>query len=117
MFISQVDIKSAFLNGILEEDLWVWSLRGLSEFPSRCYKLKKALYGLNQAHLAWHKRFCNDLTKMKFIEVPSAPCVFLRRFGYVLSVILVCIDDLLILSDTMEELGSITQKLKSLYDL
>ena len=50
MFVTQIDIKTAFLNGDLEEDVWVLSPRGVPGMSSRLYKLKKALYGLKQAH-------------------------------------------------------------------
>ena len=117
MFIAQVDIKTAFLNGVLEEDVWVWSPRGIPEFPSRLYKLKKALYGLKQAHLAWHKRFVSDLQSMGFEELSSAPCVFRRKSKSFWTFILVYVDDLIVMSQEEKELDAVLGKLKSLYEL
>ena len=47
----QMDVKSAFLNGILHEDIFVEQPKGFedSHFPNHVYKLNKALYGLTQA--------------------------------------------------------------------
>ncbi|GJU06577.1 retrovirus-related pol polyprotein from transposon TNT 1-94 [Tanacetum coccineum] len=55
--VYQMDVKSAFLYGKIEEEVYVCQPPGFedSDFPDRVYKVEKALYGLHQAPRAWHK--------------------------------------------------------------
>ncbi|GKC35999.1 putative ribonuclease H-like domain-containing protein, partial [Tanacetum coccineum] len=55
--VNQMDVKSAFLYGKIEEEVYVCQPPGFEDldFPDRVYKVEKALYGLHQAPRAWHK--------------------------------------------------------------
>ena len=59
----QMDIKSAFLNGFLNEEVFVEQPKGFQDphFPDHVLKLKKALYGLKQAPRAWYDRLTTYL--------------------------------------------------------
>jgi hypothetical protein len=64
-----MDVKSAFLNGILQEEVYVKQPKGFQDhqFPNHVYKLKKALYGLKQAPRAWYERLTTYLFDQGFI--------------------------------------------------
>lgn len=118
MYVAQVDVKTAFLNGDLAENVWVMSPRGIPGRKSLCYKLLKAIYGLKQAHLAWHRKLCSDLQDIGFKELENAPCVFRRKCkSGTYQFILVYVDDLLILAPSIMERDSIVTELKNLYEL
>jgi hypothetical protein len=59
----QMDVKSEFLNGVLQKEVYVEQLKGFHDphHPHHVYKLKKALYGLKQAPRAWYKRLTTYL--------------------------------------------------------
>jgi hypothetical protein len=54
----QIDVKSAFLNGVIQEEVFVRQPPGFEnpKYPNRVYKLSKALYGLKQAPWVWYAR-------------------------------------------------------------
>jgi hypothetical protein len=98
--IHQVDIKTAFLNGDLEEDVYVTQPPGFENGDDRVVcKLRKALYGLKQSPRAWHKRLDTELTQMGFKACKSDAGVYVRqRKGEEPMFVLVYVDDLLIVS-------------------
>ena len=64
----QMDVKSAFLNGFIEEKVYVEQPPGFKSFnfPNHVLKLSKALYGLKQAPRAWYERLSNFLLEKRF---------------------------------------------------
>jgi len=68
IILYQMDVKSAFLNGVIEEEVYVKQTPGFEDLkhPDHVYKLKKSLYGLKQAPGAWYDRLSNFLIKNDF---------------------------------------------------
>jgi hypothetical protein len=64
----QMDVKSAFLNCILQEEVYIEQPKGFQDphHPHHVYKLKKALYGLKQAPRAWYERLTTYLLSKGF---------------------------------------------------
>jgi len=68
IILYQMDVKSAFLNGVIEEEVFIKQPLGFEDLkhPNHVYKLNKSLYGLKQAPRAWYDRLCNFLIKNDF---------------------------------------------------
>ena len=78
--VHQIDVKSAFLNGYLEEEVYVEQPQGY-EVPGqehKVYSLKKALYGLKQAPIFWYNRIDSYLTKNRFNKIESEPTLYTK---------------------------------------
>ncbi|GKV33750.1 hypothetical protein SLEP1_g42213 [Rubroshorea leprosula] len=80
MEIHQMDVKSAFLNGPLEEEVYVKQPPGFMKQGSedKVYRLKKALYGLKQAPRAWNKRVDSFFLQVGFEKCPSEHALYVK---------------------------------------
>lgn len=67
--LKQIDIKNAFLNDILEEEVYIEQPRGFEDlcFPKYVYKLHKVIYGLKQAPRAWFDRLKSSFLQLGFV--------------------------------------------------
>ncbi|GKD16548.1 retrovirus-related pol polyprotein from transposon TNT 1-94 [Tanacetum coccineum] len=83
MVIYQMDVKTAFLNGDLQEEVFVSQPEGFEdpEHPTHVYRLKKALYGLKQAPRAWYDTLSKFLIATKFFKEVVDPTLFTRKIG------------------------------------
>lgn len=72
----QFDVSTAFLNGTIDEDVYIEPPQGLNMEPSACLKLTKALYGLKQAPRAWSCTFSSALEEFGLVHTKTDACVF-----------------------------------------
>ena len=98
--VYQLDVKSAFLNGDLKEEIYVDQPPGFGSADGKVYRLKKALYGLKQAPRAWNKKIDSFLqSKLGYRRSSVDPQLYIHtsKAGCVLFVLYV--DDLIITGD------------------
>nr|GEU89272.1 retrovirus-related Pol polyprotein from transposon TNT 1-94 [Tanacetum cinerariifolium] len=83
MAVYQMDVKTAFLNGNLREEVYVSQSDGFvdPDNPNHVYKLKKALYGLKQAPRAWYDMLSSFLISQDFSKGLVDPILFIHRNG------------------------------------
>ena len=95
--LQQIDVKSAFLNGFIEEDVYVKQPPGFesSKFPDRVFKLRKALYGLKQAPRAWYERLKSFLLKSGFVMGSVDKTLFLLSHGKDTLIVQIYVDDII----------------------
>jgi hypothetical protein len=93
----QMDVKSAFLNGFIEEEVYVKQPSGFEnpKYPNRVFKLHKALYGLKQAPRAWYDRLKKFLVGKGFEMGSVDKTLFLLSHGSDLLIIQVYVDDII----------------------
>ena len=119
MFIHQMDVKTAFLNGDLQEEIYMEQPEGYVslERPNAVCKLKKSLYGLKQAHRAWHDKIDQALTKLDFTSCSSDRAIYSRSNDNILTIICIYVDDLVISSDNLGVLNLVKKSLSSCFDM
>ncbi|CAI5988710.1 unnamed protein product [Closterium sp. NIES-64] len=110
-FIIQMDISEAFLNGILEEEVFMTQPPGYEDGTGRVCKLKKSIYGLKQAPRCWYQKLAAVLEEMGFRTSSCDESLFLKGEGEKLVLFLVYVDDILLFSSSMKEIQKVQQQL------
>ena len=108
----QMDVKIAFLNGFLKEDVYVAQPKGFIDlhFLDYVLYLKKALYGLKNAPRAWYDRLTKYLVSHGFIRGKADQTLFIKREDGELIIAQVYVDDI-IFESTKDELAHSFSKL------
>ena len=96
--VRQLDINDAFLNGILQEEVFMSQPQGFvdEKHPKYVCRLHKALYGLKQAPRAWFERLHKALLQFGFVSSKADQSLFFRITSTHTTYILVFVDDILI---------------------
>lgn len=97
--IIQMDAETAFLQGDLEEDIFMLQPEGFSDGTSQVCKLKKSLYGLKQASRIWNNKLNDALINYGLKKSGIDPCIYFRKQNNKLLIVAVYVDDLLIFSN------------------
>ncbi|GJV00667.1 putative ribonuclease H-like domain-containing protein [Tanacetum coccineum] len=95
--VYQMDVKSAFLYGKIEEEVYVCQPPGFEdpEFPDRVYKVEKALYGLHQAPRAWYETLSTYLLDNGFQRGQIDKTLFIKRVKSDILLVQVYVDDII----------------------
>ena len=107
--IQQIDINNAFLNGDLQEEVFMSQPEGFVNptKPNHVCRLRKALYGLKQAPRAWFDKLKNVLINWGFSYTVSDTSLFYSRKHGRMIVLLVYVDDILITGESSDDIQQV----------
>lgn len=116
--IAQFDVKTAFLNGDLSEEIYMKIPQGVKEAPDGTVcRLQRSLYGLKQASREWNSKFDLFLKRFQFIPSKADPCVYNGKFEWNKIYLIIYVDDGLILSTSKQAINRILTELKSNFEI
>ncbi|GJS49472.1 putative ribonuclease H-like domain-containing protein [Tanacetum coccineum] len=95
--VYQMDVKSAFLYGEIEEEVYVTQPKGFEDphFPKHVYRVVKALYGLHQAPRAWYARLSTFLLKHNYRRGTIDKTLFIKKNSRDIILVQVYVDDII----------------------
>ncbi|GJR44235.1 retrotransposon protein, putative, ty1-copia subclass [Tanacetum coccineum] len=107
--IWQMDVKTAFLNGHLSEDVYMAQPKGFVDIkhPNKVCKLERSIYRLKQASRSWNKRFDEEIKKICFTQNPDEPCVYLKASRSNVAFLVLYVDDILLMGNNVTMLKEV----------
>ncbi|GJY95309.1 retrotransposon protein, putative, ty1-copia subclass [Tanacetum coccineum] len=117
--IWQMDVKTAFLNGCLDEDIYMEQPEGYvnPKYPNRVCKLQRSIYGLKQASRQWNKRFDEEIKKFGFTQNRDEPCVYRKASGSNVVFLILYVDDILIMGNNIPRLKEVKDYLGKCFSM
>jgi hypothetical protein len=117
--LHQMDVKNAFLQGDLEERVYMVQPPGFHSGTntSAVCRLKKSLYGLKQAPRAWNAKVTQQLRKMGFATSKADSSLFIRKIRLGPISILLYVDDLVITGADLEEINRVKCQLAASFEM
>ncbi|CAI7731963.1 unnamed protein product [Closterium sp. NIES-53] len=110
--VKQMDVTTVFLNGVLEEEIFMAQPEGFDDGSGRVLKLKKALYGLKQAPRQWYLKLRGVLEEIGFTPSTANHSLFVLGEGEQRSFMVVYVDDILIFSPSSDFVKEVMLKLQ-----
>ena len=117
--LHQMDVKSAYLNGDLEEEIYMEQPEGYAT-PGQEHlvcRLQKSLYGLKQAGRTWHHKIDVALKHRGFTSLEADHCIYVRKLSDSLIIIALYVDDLLIAASRLAELSLFKKDLAAQFNM
>ena len=115
----QMDVKSAFLNGFLNEEVYVEQPKGFVDpkFPNHVYKLHKALYGLKQAPRAWYERLAEYLSKKGYVRGVKDQTLVIRKSGSEMMFAQIYVDDIVFGGMSQKMVDHFVEQMQSEFEM
>ncbi|KAK1694490.1 hypothetical protein QYE76_011187 [Lolium multiflorum] len=119
LLVHQMDVKTAFLNGELEEEIYMEQPDGfvVDGQEGKVCKLLKSLYGLKQAPKQWHEKFERTLTAEGFVVNEADKCVYYRHGGGEGVILCLYVDDILIFGTSLTVIKEVKEFLSRCFEM
>ncbi|KAJ9568535.1 hypothetical protein OSB04_004501 [Centaurea solstitialis] len=117
--IWQMDVKTAFLNGKLTEDVYMEQPEGFEDpkNPNKVCKLLKSIYGLKQASRSWNLHFDERIKEFGFTKSEFEPCVYTKFSGSIVAFLVLYVDDILLIGNDVPTLQSVKSWLSKCFQM
>ncbi|KAJ9538531.1 hypothetical protein OSB04_031264 [Centaurea solstitialis] len=117
--IWQMDVKTAFLNGKLTEDVYMQQPEGIVDpkNPNKVCKLLKSIYGLKQASRSWNLHFDERIKEFGFAKSEFEPCVYTKFSGSIVTFLVLYVDDILLIGNDVPTLQSVKAWLSKCFQI
>ena len=117
--IEQIDVKTSFLHGDLEEEIYMkqpegFMVKGKKELVCR---LKKSLYGLKQSPRMWYQKFDTYIRGLGFTRSKEYHCFYFKLIGDRVIYLVLYVDDMLLIGNDKEIIQDLKTKLFSKFDM
>ncbi|KAI3504355.1 hypothetical protein L1887_32956 [Cichorium endivia] len=118
----KMDVKTAFLNGKLTEDVYMNQPEGFvdTKHPNKVCKLEKSIYGLKQASRSWNLCFHEKVKEFGFSRSEDESCVYVKASGSIVTFLVLYVDDILLIGNdvpTLQDVKSWLGKCFAIKDL
>ncbi|CAI7796590.1 unnamed protein product [Closterium sp. NIES-53] len=113
--VEQMDVKTAFLYGVVDEEIYMKQPEGYDDGSGRVCRLNKAIYGLKQAPRCWYARLVEALEALGFKVSGCDEHLFMTEGEEEKVFLLVYVDDILLFSPSLERIKKVQGKLKETF--
>ncbi|GJY63821.1 retrotransposon protein, putative, ty1-copia subclass [Tanacetum coccineum] len=117
--IWKMNIKTAFLNGFLEEEIYMEQPEGFIDHnhPRKVCKLQRSIYGLKQASRSWNKRFDEEIKKFGFHQNLNEPCVYQKASGSNVIFLILYVDGIILMGNHIPSLQEVKDYLGKCFSM
>lgn len=117
--VEQMDVKTTFLHGDLEEEIYMkqpqgFVVKGKKELVC---KLKKSLYGMKQPPRMWYQKFDTNILELRFVRSMADHCVYSKQVGNYFIYVVLYVDDMLFVGNNMDVIKEVKSQLSSKFDM
>ena len=119
LHLEQLDVKTAFLHGDLDEDIYMIQPEGfqVKGRENLVCKLKKSLYGLKQAPRQWYLKFDNFMRRVGYKRCDNDHCCYIKKFKGSYIILLLYVDDMLIAGSDMSEIKKLKKQMSEEFEI